>query len=227
MKAAMHTMYPLALLAVAVVPASADLYTNGPVNGTENASIIDGGYAVGNSFVLTSASTVIGVDFGAWTITGDSVTSVQWSIGTTPGDGSLGGGVANTTDSFLFNNGLGFDIASDSFSTGSVNLGAGTYYLTLQNATTVVQSNEDVAWDLNNGPSSAFQNNGSCAPLVYCNMAFGDPGNQTNIPGSNSDAFTIQGTTGTVTPEPGYWALLSVAIVGLIWIKSRRARVQA
>jgi hypothetical protein len=29
---------------------------------------------------------------------------------------------------------------------------------------------------------------------------------------------------GTVTPEPGYWALLSVAVAGLIWLKRRRVK---
>jgi hypothetical protein len=230
MKAAMHTVYALALLAIGVVPASADLYTNGPINGTENAYNINYGYAVSDSFVLSSASTVTGVDFGAWTDPGDPVTSVQWSIGTTPGNSSLGGGVANTTDTFVFNNGYDFMIESDSFSTGSVSLGAGTYYLTLQNAATPL--GYGASWDLNNGPSSAFQSyNGAggnvCPQNVYCNLAFGDPGNLTEIPGSNSEAFDIQGTTGTVTPEPGYWALLSVAIVGIAWVKRRRARIQA
>jgi hypothetical protein len=39
------------------------------------------------------------------------------------------------------------------------------------------------------------------------------------------DVSVVQ--SGTVTPEPGYWALLSMAIVGLIWVKRRRATVAA
>jgi len=38
---------------------------------------------------------------------------------------------------------------------------------------------------------------------------------------------TASGQTYSVTPEPGYWALLSVAIVGLIWVKKRRARAES
>src|SRR5580693_1638822 len=101
MKAAMHVEYALALLAMAAVPASADLYFNDPINGTLGGYSICCSWAVSDSFVLSSASTLTGVDFGAWTAVGDSVTSVQWSIGTTPGDSSLGNGVATTTDSFV------------------------------------------------------------------------------------------------------------------------------
>src|ERR1700733_2950649 len=155
MKAAVHTLYALALLAVAVVPASADLYSNGPINGTLSAWEICCGESISDSFGLSSASTVTGVDFGAWTYPGDFVTSVQWSIGTTPGDSSSGFGVGNTTDTFFSNNG-NFDVDSDSFSTGSISLGAGTYYLTLQNATTAEGNGNPTYWDINNGSSAVF-----------------------------------------------------------------------
>jgi len=220
MKAAIHTVYALALLAIAVVPATADvpLYSNGAVSGAIGGYTICCTYAVSDSFVLSSASTVTGVDFGAWTFYGDKVNSVQWSIGTTPGDSSLGSGTAAVSDNSLVKSygAGGYDVNSDSFSTGPLSLGAGTYYLTLQNADTVTgTANGAYAfWDVNQGPSSAFQNGGSLT-----NSVFGQ--------GSNSESFDIQGTSGTVTPEPGYWALLSVAIVGLIWVKRCRARVQA
>jgi len=212
-KAAMQTVCALALLAMAVVPASADLYSNGPINGTLAAYDIFGGQSISDSFVLSSASTVTGVDFGAWTGLGDSITSVQWSIGTTPGDSSLGGGVANTTD-VLFSNSNGYTVDTDTFSTGSISLGAGTYYLTLQNSTTA-SGNSEGFWDINNGPSSGYFDGAN--PLA----------NDLSGCTTCSEAFGIQGTGGTVTPEPGYWALLSVAVVGLIWVKRRRARVQA
>lgn len=207
MKATMHTVYALTLLAIAVVPASADLYSNSPINGAAGAYEICCGQLISDSFVLSGASTVTGVDFGAWTGAGDSVTSVQWSIGATPGDNSLGGGVATTSDTYFSAIGS-YTVDSDSFSTGNISLGAGTYYLTLANAVTA--QNGLTYWDINNGPSLAF---------------FSDGGGYFSL--SDSEAFGIQGTNGTVTPEPGYWALLSVAIVGLIWVKRRRAGVQA
>jgi len=208
-KAAMHTVYALALLAIAVVPASADvdLYSNGPINGTFAAWIISGGLYVSDSFVLSSAATVTGADFGAWTFPGDTVTSVQWSIGTIP-YGNAYGGTAATSDTFVSSLLGAYTVDSDSFSIGNISLGAGTYYLTLANAVTA--QNGLTYWDINNGPSLAF---------------FSDGGGYFSL--SDSEAFGIQGTNGTVTPEPGYWALLSVAIVGLIWVKRRRAGVQA
>src|ERR1700733_1162081 len=138
METAMHAVHALALLAIAVVPASADLYSNGPID------LYIGGYniccsdAVSDSFVLSSASTVTGVDFGAPTYFEDSVTSVQWLIGTAPGDSSLGGGTATTTDTLVHIHVIAgfydYIIDSDSFSIPNISLGAGTYYLTFQNA---------------------------------------------------------------------------------------------
>jgi hypothetical protein len=190
---------------MAVVPALADLYSNGPINGTSSAFTINSGFAISDSFVLSSASTVTGVDFGAWTFPGDSVTSVQWLIGTTPFANTYSG-VAPATDTFFGTADAFYTVDSDSFSTGSISLGAGTYYLTLQSATTV--DSDPALWDINYGPSAVYENyEGNVAP--------------------DSNSFDILETTGTVTPEPGYWALLSVAIVGLIWVKRRRARVQA
>jgi hypothetical protein len=218
----MRTVYALAMLAIATVPAWADvLYSNGPINGTIGALFIGNveipnvgsfSYATSDSFVLSSASTVTGVDFGAWTAGGDSITSVQWSIGTTPGGSSLGSGVANTIDTFFAASFSGSTVDSDSFSTGNISLGAGTYYLTLQNANTA--QGRPPAWDINNGPSSAFYGTG--ASLANVAGRFG--------PGSDSEAFDIQGTTTAVTPEPGSYAALVLALGGVMLVWSRRAK---
>ena len=223
----MKVGYVLALLAVAVIPASADLdlYSNGPINGNFDAFGIGGvGVSVSDSFVLTSASTVTGVDFGAWTydFADKSVTSVQWSIGTTPGDLSLGTGTADTTDTFfgtstntLFGAGV-FTVDSDSFSTGNISLGAGAYYLTLQNAVTA-PVNTQAYWDVNNGPSSAFYNADSPNPIPFANYEV--------VCTTCSEAFDIQGTTGTVTPEPDSYAVLILGFGGVILaVRSRRSK---
>jgi hypothetical protein len=53
----MRTAYALAfLLAITVVPASADLYSKRPINGTISAFNICGGQSVSDSFVRSSAS---------------------------------------------------------------------------------------------------------------------------------------------------------------------------
>jgi hypothetical protein len=230
----MKTVYLLGLLAIAVVSASADvdLYSNGPINGTTGGYNINGGYSVSDSFVLSSAGTVTSVDFGAWTLQGYTFTSVQWSVGTAPGDNSLGSGVAATTDTFFrtdfFSDGS-FTVDSDRFSTGSISLGAGTYYLTLQNAGTNVISGigSVAAWDVNNGPSTAFQANDQCAPATYCSVASENP-SSTFGAGTNSESFDVRGTTGTitaVTPEPGSYAALILGFGGvMLVVRSRRAK---
>jgi hypothetical protein len=212
-KAAMHTVYALALLAIAVVPASADvdLYSNGPINGTFAAWIISGGLYVSDSFVLSSAATVTGADFGAWTFPGDTVTSVQWSIGTIP-YGNAYGGTAATSDTFVSSLLGAYTVDSDSFSIGNISLGAGTYYLTLQNAVTTNGSN--ASWDINNGPSAAYE--------TYYGNVNGIAG-----PGSGSESFDVLGTTSAVTPEPGYFTLAGAAIFGLIRLKRRRVRAES
>jgi hypothetical protein len=221
----MKTIYSLALLVTALVPASADvLYSNGPFNGTIGGFAINSDQAISDSFVLTSASTVTGVDFGAITAPGDSITSLQWSIGTAPGDGSLGTGTSPTTDAFLFTNSFDFRVESDSFSTGSISLGAATYYLTLQNAVSA-PSNNGPAWVLNNGPSLAFYSCLVCGGGDYRSLAPGDGG-------SGSEGFDIQGTIGTssgsVTPEPGSYAALILGFAGVtLVVRSRRAKQRA
>ena len=213
MKKAALAVLSLALVgAVASAPAFAGtLYSNGPVNGTFDAVTINGGQEISDSFTLTSTSTITGADFGAWLFTGDTLSSVDWSIGTTPFGGSVS--TASTTGVFDFNNGGGFDIYTESFSTGSLTLGPGTYYLTLQNA---VASNGDSAfWDINNGPSVAyFQNEGASGNL-----------NGVFEPGSNSEAFDIDGTSGgPVIPEPSSFLLLGSGLVSFAGMMRRKLK---
>ncbi len=68
-------------LTLAALPASANLYDNGPINGTINAYSINFGYTVSNSFQLIAASnTVTSFSFGVWLPTGDVLSSVDWSM---------------------------------------------------------------------------------------------------------------------------------------------------
>lgn len=70
----------------AAIPASADiLYSNGAVNGTVNGYGIIG-FAVTDSFILTSASVLTGVSgIGLWTDAVDDIpVTVQWGISGCP-----------------------------------------------------------------------------------------------------------------------------------------------
>jgi len=78
------------------------LFTNFPVNEQISAFQVNGGYSVSNSFTLTTGGTIAEIQFGAWLNTGDSVTRVGWSIGTTPFGNSSGSGVAGATSTFNF-----------------------------------------------------------------------------------------------------------------------------
>jgi len=117
----------LLLFALAAMPASASiLFDNYPINGTILGFQINGGVQISDSFVLSSAATLTGVNFGAWNFQGDTITSVEWAIGTTPFS-SIGTdhGTATVTGTFQFTNaafGINWDIYIDTFALPGVAL---------------------------------------------------------------------------------------------------------
>jgi hypothetical protein len=183
---------PLAALSLAAcltqTASAAVLYDNGPVNGTVDAWTINAGFSVEDSFTLSSAATVTGVTFASWAFPGDKISSVDWAI--LPASGFTGGTTASVTSSYQYTNDWGYDIASNTFSTGKVTLAAGTYYLELQKA--VATNGDAVYWDQNNGASTANEN------------AVGPIGSQ---------SFQILGTS--AVPEPATWAMMLVGFGGL------------
>ena len=194
--------------AVASVPAFAgSVYSNGPLNGQNLGYTINSGYSVSDSFTLSSTTTVTSVDFGEWFFPGDSSVSVDWSIGTTPFSGSTS--TAATTGVFDFNNQYGFDVYTESFSTGDVILGPGTYYLTLSDAATA--EGNPAYWDMNNGPSIAYES------------AIGNL-NGVNGAGTNSETFDINGTSGPVVPEPSSLLLMGSGLVSFAGMMRRKLK---
>lgn len=195
------------------------LYDSGPVDGQTNAPSISQGNAVSDQFTLTSAGNIGAIQFAAWVTAGDTLTSVDWVITTTP----FGGDLANLTDgsfsvdpalviafgtapsltatNLIAANGqnFGFDVDKELFSGIFVPLTAGTYWLTLQNAVTFTplagpNSGDQVGWDENDHLSpqllpSIFDTAILTTPGVY--------GTATQFGGSN----TFQLISGT--PEPG------------------------
>src|SRR5580693_371503 len=128
-----RTFLPLGLSLVLLVASSAEgqqLFNNLPVNGLISAFQVSGGDTFSNSFTLAAGATIGEVEFGAWLSTGDSVTSVAWSIGTAPFGVTSGSGVAGATTNYNFSNADGFDVDTVSFVIPSLTLPAGTYYLT-------------------------------------------------------------------------------------------------
>ncbi|MCU1334530.1 MAG: hypothetical protein JWO19_111 [Bryobacterales bacterium] len=188
------------------MPASASIvFDNYPINGTIMGLQINGGVQISDSFVLSSAATLTGVNFGAWNFAGDTITSVDWAIGLTPFS-SIGTdhGTAAVTGTFQFTNAAGFNIYSDIFALPGVSLGPGTYYLTLSNAVlNGGASGAHAFWDENDGAGvDAWRNdNGTVAQLSGTNCAFSHPN-----AGTCAESFQILGTA--AVPEPGTITLL-------------------
>ena len=148
------------LCVLSTIPASAEvLYDNG--GNTETSSgYYDGwnisqGLAVSDLFTLAQASIVTGVNFGIIQSPygGGDITALDFGITSTPSSYPITGNASVTTGA---QTGTGEDfwiLRTDSFSTGNVALGPGTYYLVLQNA---VETGSQVDfWTENDGPSSA------------------------------------------------------------------------
>jgi PEP-CTERM motif len=189
-------------LTLAAVPAMADIYNNGPINGNTDAWTINSGFVVSDTFT-TGGGAITGLQFGTWMFPGDVLTSAEVSITSQENGGtSFFDQTVNFAQSNCSTNGFGFDICTE---TGSFNttLAAGSYWLNLQNAS--VANGDPVYWDENSGPSSASQSSLGTIP---------------------SEAFTVLGSSGTTTtgttPEPSSILLLGSGIVGLAGVLRRK-----
>src|SRR5271157_2347438 len=180
------------------VSAGTLLYDNGPVgNGYTGAFDIWGGYSVTDSFTLAAASTLTTAQVGLWTYISEAPPdSLNWSITTSPlGGATVASGVAALTNAFV---GVGYYteyyVYQSTFSLGGASLAAGTYYLQLDQGTS--SGGDFLLWDVNNGPSQAWNNS---VGSVFGQCAVGAT--------SCSESFQIYGSPGSTVPEPGTLAL--------------------
>ncbi len=194
------------VLALAALPAMAqtDVYDNGPVNGQDLGWTINFGFSVSDSFTLGSGTTVSGASFWAWLIPGDTLTSVEFQIGAAAFGNGLLDQTLNVTASNCFSNQFGYNVCDETatFNGGGVALGAGTYWMTLSNAS--VPSGDPAYWDMNSGPSQAQENTLGTVPSESFTMWGGSPTTTTCGPCGSS-----------TTPEPTTLMLLGSGAVGL------------
>jgi hypothetical protein len=194
------------LAAVLATPANAAvIYSDGPTNGTILALRITAGNVISDSFVPTASGLISNAQVGIWDITNDFLTSVQWSIGTSAGGSDLGSGTALTADTFLADASLsGFIVSNDTFSLPNISVLAGTtYYFTLTGA--VSHLDQQVDWDVNDGPSSAG---------VVIGQTFSEP----------SDAFTLSDTAVTAVPESSTLAIFCTGLAGATVLRRRKRK---
>jgi hypothetical protein len=144
-------------LALTAIPAAAqfEIYDNGPTDGSTDAWTINFGLMATNSFTLGTASAVDGLDFAAWLIPGDVLQTVEVSISSKPFFGTTYfDQTVSFTQSGCVSNQYGYNICTESANFSGPSLNAGTYWLTLRNAS--VNTGDPVYWDENSGPSRSL-----------------------------------------------------------------------
>jgi hypothetical protein len=188
-------------LALAAIPAMAQVYSNGPINGNTDAWTINFGFTVSDSFTASAGASVTGMQFGAWLFPGDVLQSAEVLIGTSEYSGNILDQTVSFTQSGCVGNGFGFNVCTESGSFSTTLTAGGTYWLSLQNA--VVNDGDPVYWDENSGPSSASENSVGTIP---------------------SEAFTVLGTSTTTSsvPEPSSIMLFGSGILGLAGVLRRK-----
>jgi hypothetical protein len=194
----------LACLGLAVAPAMADTYSNGPINGTADAWTINFGFTVSDSFTLASNDiAVTAFHFNYWDASSsDLLTTADLQIGTT----SFGGSTTTVpfTSTFLSVNQFGFNLYQADATGLNIPWSGGAGFATLGNAcsTSGCSVSNLIYWDENSGSSSAYENTIGSIP---------------------SESFTLTGLT-EGTPEPSSIMLFGSGIMGLAGVLRRKLK---
>jgi hypothetical protein len=213
MRTASISLLTIVCLMLAVAPAMADSYSNGPLNGTADAWTINFGFTVSDSFMLSS-SPVTEFHFVYWDASStDLLTTADLQLGTN----SFGGSPTTVafSNTFLGTNQFGYNLYQADASGLDIPWAGGAGFATLGNAcsTSGCSVSNPIYWDENSGPSTAYENTLGSIP---------------------SEAFTLTGTSCIPcgcgirgpdcggTPEPSSILLLGSGILGIVGILRRK-----
>lgn len=216
----------LTLLTVPAMATATLVFNNFPISGQIQGWPINITTAsASDSFIVPEDPLINTVHFGALLASGDTVTSVDWVIGTVVG-GTLGpvlaSGTGIDTRSGLVTNVNGFDVDEVSFFIPTFDIDDGTlYYLTLENA--VSANGGLVTWDQNDGPNSTLawydagagpvpisDGAGGCATSSFSGGTGG---------GTCSESFQL-----LYGPEPSTFALLGSGALVAFLLRRRAVR---
>src|ERR1039458_1844549 len=214
----------LLVLCLAVTGFAQNIFSEGPIDGNDNASFVTGPnnpnflgsvQDISNGFVATNSGIPFTLEWGEWSV--GAPTSFSYEIGTSAFGTDVGSGTVaqNAGNSILlFTNGFGYGIYDVTIPVISGAMTAGnTYWVSLSNATDAGHDGTQ-AWDI--------PNSGTGGP-AQCN--FRQSGTNYGACGSGTlgESFTLTGSTGGgTTPEPSSILLFGSGILGLAGVLRRK-----
>jgi PEP-CTERM motif len=170
---------------------------------------------VSDSFEIKSSTSLTDVYAYFWVNAGDSPTSIDWKIGTTPFSKDISSGTSSITSVYFEQDAYGVNsVFQSNFSINGI-VNPGTYYLTLGNGYTRVDASYghiphlgDLLWDVSFGPSTVQVEN----PVI-------------NFPVNGSNSFELYGNPAPVpisepsitnqVPEPSTIILAGLGCLGI------------
>jgi hypothetical protein len=185
------------------------VYENGPIDGQDYAWLINlGGWVTDTFTVSGGATTFTGLSLGAWLSPGDTLISAEVLMTSNRDGGTI---YFDQTVAFFgsgcFTNQYEYRICTEAAALSGPTLANETYWLKLQNATTTL-GGQAVWWDQNSGvgchspncPSQAWDSEDGPIP---------------------SESFSLSGSEGGTTPEPGSVLLFGSGIIGVAGLRRK------
>jgi hypothetical protein len=220
------SFFLLTILCLALT-ASAQIYSEGPIDGNDNAFFVTGPafpnflgsvQDISNGFIAANSGAPGSLEWGEWSVGAPTSFSYELgsaAFGTDLGSGTVAQNAGNST--FLFTNGFGYGVYDVGIEITPAAMTAGNmYWLSISNATDA--SNDGTqAWDIPNG--------GSGGPAI-CN--FRQSGTNFGSCGLGGESFTISTGCGASPdcgppfPEPSSILLFGSGILGIAGILRRK-----